>query len=306
MSMAALISAAGSGLLLIESGVGLSRMNYRYLLVTAILLPVAAHSQWLNYSPSGTPMKDGKPNLSAPAPRTADGKPDLTGVWAHEKTSVAEWKRLLGPAYEKESQSALLGMELEVVNKYGLNIFSDMKPGESLLTPAGEAALKKRRTEQRVDNVCHGEYGWPVAGLLAEPFKMVQAPKETVILYEVDGLHRQIFTDGRNFPDSWEFPAYLGYSIGRWDGDTFVVESRGFNDRTPIDGMGHPRSEAMHVTERYYRRDFGHLDSEVTFDDPTLYKRPFTVKILYDLIPNNDIFEMFCTQNEKDRSHMVK
>ena len=281
-------------------------MMYRGLLFGAALLPIGAHAQWLNYAPSGTPMKDGKPNLSAPAPRGADGKPDLTGVWAHERTSAAEFKRILGPAYEAESKSALLGMELEVVHKYGLNILADLKPGESILKPEGEAAMKRRAAQQRTDNVCHGEYGWPVAGLLAEPFKIVQAPKETMILYEVDGLHRQIFVDGREFPAEWEFPAYLGYSVGRWEGDTFVVETRGFNDRTPVDGMGHPRSEAMHVTERYRRRDFGHLDTELTFDDPTLYTRQFTVKIAYNLIPNNDIFEMFCTQNEKDRAHMVK
>ena len=281
-------------------------MLYRGLLLGAALLPMGAHAQWLNYAPSGTPMKDGKPNLTAPAPRGADGKPDLTGVWAHERTSAAEFKRILGPAYEAESKSALLGMELEVVHKYGLNILADLKPGESILKPEGEAAMKRRAAQQRSDNVCHGEYGWPVAGLLAEPFKIVQAPKETMILYEVDGLHRQIFVDGREFPAEWEFPAYLGYSVGRWEGDTFVVETRGFNDRTPVDGMGHPRSEAMHVTERYRRRDFGHLDTELTFDDPTLYTRPFTVKIAYNLIPNNDIFEMFCTQNEKDRAHMVK
>jgi len=281
-------------------------MTCRWLLMAAILVPGGVQAQWLNYAPSGTPMKDGKPDLSAPAPRAADGKPDLTGVWLHERTSVAEFKRILGPAYETESQSALLGMELEVVHKYGLNIFSDRNPGESLLTPAGEAAMKRRAAEQRVDNVCHGEYGWPVAGLLAEPFKIVQAAKETMILYEVDGLHRQVFVDGREFPSTFEFPAYLGYSVGRWDDDTFVVETRGFNDRTPIDGMGHPRSEAMHVTERYRRPDFGHLNTELTFDDPTLYSRPFTVKVSYNLLPDNDIFEMFCTQNEKDRVHMVK
>ena len=111
-------------------------MTDRCLLVALVLLQGSAPAQWLNYSPSGTPMKDGKPNLSAPAPRGADGKPDLTGVWAHERTSPAEFKRILGPAYEKESKSALLGMELEVVHKYGLNVFADMKPGESLLTPA--------------------------------------------------------------------------------------------------------------------------------------------------------------------------
>ena len=280
-------------------------MTYRWLLVATILLP-GARAQWLDYSPPGTPMKDGKPNLSAPAPRDAKGKPDLTGVWAHERTPVAEFKRILGPAYERESQSALLGMELEVVHKYGLNVFADMKPGESILTPAGEVAMKKRAAEQRVDNVCHGEYGWPVAGLLAEPFKIVQAPKETMILYEVDGLHRQIFVDGREFPATVEFPAYLGYSVGRWEGDTFVVESRGFNDRTPLDAIGHPRSEAMHVTERIRRRDFGHLDYELTFDDPEMYSRKFTVRIPHELVPDNDIFEMFCNQNEKDRVHMVK
>ena len=103
-------------------------MTYRWLFVAAMLLPWGAQAQWLDYTPSGTPMKDGEPNLSAPTPRSGDGKPDLTGVWDHERTSAAEWKRLLGPAYERESRSALIGMELEVVHKYGLNMFSDMKP----------------------------------------------------------------------------------------------------------------------------------------------------------------------------------
>jgi hypothetical protein len=277
------------------------------LLLGAVLLPLGVQAQWLNYTPAGTPrLQNGKPDLAAPAPRGTDGKPDLTGVWAHERTPIAEFKRILGASYQTESQSALLGMELEVVHKYGLNILVDLKPGESILRPAGEAAMKRRAAERRVDNVCHGEYGWPVAGLLAEPFKIVQSPKETVILYEVDGLHRQIFVDGREFPPTFEFPAYLGYSVGRWEGDTFVVETRGFNDRTPLDAIGHPRGEAMHVTERLVRRDFGHLDTELTFDDPEMYTRKFTVKIAYELVPDNDIFEMFCTQNEKDRAHMVK
>ncbi len=281
-------------------------MMYRPLLIAVLLLPVGGYAQWLNYTPPGTPhLKDGKPNLSAPAPRV-DGKPDLTGVWAHERTSVDEFKRIFGSRYEVESQAALIGMELESVHKYGMNIMIDLKPGEVALTPEGETASKRRAAERRVDNVCHGEYGWPVVSLLAEPFKIVQAPKETMIVYEIDSLHRQVFTDGRQFPATFEFPAYLGYSIGSWDGDTFVVETRGFNDRTPIDAMGHPRSEAMHVTERYHRRDFGHLDTELTFDDPQMYTKKFKVKIGYDLVPDNDIFEMYCSQNEKDRQHMVK
>jgi hypothetical protein len=279
----------------------------RHLLIATLLLPVGAHAQWLQYQPPGTPLlKNGKPNLSASPPRGADGKPDLTGVWEHERTTPAEFKRIYGDRYEAESQAALIGMELEAVHKYGINALLDLKPGESVLRPEAESVMKRRAAERRVDNVCHGEYGWPVAGLLAEPFKIVQAPKETMILYEVDGLHRQVFVDGRAFPATFEFPAYLGYSVGRWEGDTFVVETRGFNDRTPIDAIGHPRSEAMHVTERFHRRDFGHLDTELTFDDPQMYTRKFTIKIAYDLVPDNDIFEMFCGQNEKDRVHMVK
>jgi len=277
------------------------------MLLAALLLPMGAHAQWLNYPNPGIPrLKDGKPNLSAPAPRSADGRPDLTGVWMHEHSATAEFKRIFGSSYEAESQAALIGMELEAVHKYALNILLDFKPGESPLRPEAEALMKRRTAERRVDNVCHGEYGWPVAGLLAEPFKIVQAPKETMILYEVDGLHRQVFTDGRKFPATFEFPAYLGYSTGRWEGDTFVVESRGFNDRTPLDAIGHPRSEAMHVTERFRRRDFGHLDVEMTFDDPEMYSRAFTVRVLFELVADNDIFEMFCSQNEKDRPHMVK
>jgi hypothetical protein len=284
---------------------GRSRLKSRPLLA-ALLLPIAASAQWLNYTPSGTPMKDGKPNLSAPAPRTPEGKPDLTGVWTHEHTAPEEFKRIFGARYDVESQSALIGMELSTVHKYGMNIMIDLKPGEAVLTPAGEAAMKKRAAQQSVDNVCHGEYGWPVVSLLAEPFKFVQAPKESLIVYEIDSLHRQVFMDGRQFPATFEFPAYLGYSIGRWEGDTLVIDTRGFNDKTPIDGMGHPRSEAMHVTERYHRRDFGHLDTELTFDDPAMYTHKFTVKIGYDLVADNDIFEMYCSQNEKDRAHMVK
>lgn len=277
------------------------------LLLAAFFVPVCASAQWLNYTEPGTPrLKDGKPNLAAPVPRAPNGKPDLTGVWEHEITPTAEFKRMFGSAYEAESKAALIGMELESVHKYALNILLDFKPDESPLRPEGEAVMKQRSAERRADNVCHGEYGWPVAGLLAEPFKIVQAPKETMILYEVDNLRRQIFTDGREFPATFEFPAYLGYSTGHWEGDTFVVESRGFNNRTPLDAVGHPRSEAMHVTERFRRRDFGHLDVETTFDDPQMYSRKFTVRIPHNLVPDNDIFEMFCTQNEKDRVHMTK
>jgi len=276
------------------------------LLGAIFLFPICLSAQWINHVPAGTPMKNGKVNLSAPVPKALDGKPDLTGVWLHEKSTLADFKKLLGPDYDPAKQNTLIGMENEAVHKYGFNILIDLKPEDAPLTPEAEAVMKKRLAERRVDNVCHGEYGWPVLGLLAEPLKIVQSPKVTVILYEIDGMHRQVFTDGRKFPAEFQLPAYLGYSVGRWEKDTFVIETRGFNDRTPLDAVGHPRSEQMYVTERFRRRDYGHLDAEMTFEDPLMYKKPFTVKLSYELVPNNDIFEMYCGENEKDRAHMVK
>lgn len=271
--------------------------------IVFVLATLPISGQWLNYPPPGTPLKGGKPNLAASAPRAANGKPDLTGVWMHESTSLQEMQRLFGNLADAESGP--IGMEIFTVHKYGMNALLEFKPGESAMTPAGQAAFQKRQQSRDVTLVCHNRYGWPVASLLSEPFKILQAPKETMILYEVDNLHRQVFADGRKFPENFEFPARLGYSIGRWEGDTFVVETRGFNEETPIDGMGHPRSEAMHVTERFHRRDFGHLDTTITWDDPKYYTRTFTVKIGYDLVADNDIFEMYCDENEKDRPHMV-
>jgi len=276
------------------------------LLLTAFGSTVAA--QWLNYPTPGIPRTvDGKPNLTAPAPHTADGKPDLTGVWMHEVTTAEEMKRLYGKIIEDRIQVDVPGMEIGTQHKYGLNILVDFKPGESPLRPEAEAVMKQRAAERNArpaDPSCGFENrGWPGAGLASEPIKIVQATKETIVLYEVGNLHRQIFADGREFPAEFDLPAYLGYSIGHWEGDTFVVETRGFNGKAALDGMGHPRSDAMDITERFHRRDFGHLDYEITFDDPTYYTQKFTVRIPHELVPDNDIFEMFC-ENEKDAAHL--
>jgi hypothetical protein len=114
---------------------------------------------------------------------------------------------------------------------------------------------------------------------------------------------RQIYTDGRRLPQDPQ-PSWMGYSAGKWEGDTLVVETVGFNSKGWIDFFGHPRSESMRVTERYRRRDFGHMDLEITIDDPGYYTRPFTVKTGVNLIPDSDVLEFVCTENEKDRTHL--
>jgi hypothetical protein len=277
------------------------------LFVLFAFLSTGAYAQWLNYSTPGTPRTpDGKPNLAAPAPRAPDGKPDLTGVWMHEITTVAEVRRLFGDRFEDAIKVNAIQMEIGTQHKYDFDILVDLKPEESLLRPEAVKVMRQRAAERDPSNVCTGApRGIPAGGFLSEPIKIVQAPRETMILYEVGNMHRQIFTDGRTLPKEFDFPAFLGYSVGRWEGDTFVVETAGFNDRTTLDGAGHPHSEALRLTERFHRRDFGHLDWEMTFDDPVMYTKPFTIKVPHDLLADADIYEMFC-ENEKDRIHLKK
>jgi len=279
-------------------------MRHRWLVLLFVALSVNANAQWLNFAPPGTPMtRDGKPDLAAPAPRTADGKPDLSGTWMHELTSAAEMKRLFGAIIDEAIKVDVPGMEIGTQHKYAFNLLVDLKPGEVSMTPKAAAVMKHRVAALDPADVCRLIPGFPLAGLLSEPIKIVQAPKNTIVLYEAGSLHRQIFSDGRAFPTEFDLPAFLGYSVGRWEGDVFVVETRGFNDKTPLDAMGHPHGEALHVTERFRRVDFGHMDVEMTFDDAQMYTKPFTVKIPHTLMADQDIFEMFC-ENEKDSAHI--
>ena len=146
--------------------------------------------------------------------------------------------------------------------------------------------------------------GIPTNNLVVEVVKFIQAPKEIVVIHEVDGSYRQIYTDGRPLPADMQ-PSWLGYSTARWVDDTLVVETEGFNDRTWLDFIGHPHSESLHLTERYRRRDYGHMDVEMTFNDPAMYTRPFTIKFTHLLAADSDILEAYCSENEKDRAHMT-
>jgi hypothetical protein len=276
------------------------------MVVLIAFLSAGAHAQWLNFPTPGTPRTaDGKPNLSAPVPRALDGKPDLSGVWMHETTSVAEVRRLFGSRFDSSITLAPPGMGIGTQHKYAFDILLDYKPEAAMLRPEGAEILRRRAAENNPANVCTGVMGFPLAGLLSEPIKIVQARSLTLVLYEAENLRRQIYTDGRALPKEVNLPAYLGYSAGHWERDTLVVETAGFNDKTSLDAAGHPHSEALHITERIHRRDFGHLDYEMTFDDPRIYTKPFTIKIPHNLMADADLFEDFC-DNEKDRAHLRK
>jgi hypothetical protein len=274
------------------------------LLLLLAYLSTGAHAQWLNFPTPDTPRtRDGKPNLAAPAPRAADGKPDLSGVWMHELTSAAEMKRLYGPMIDAAIKVDVPGMEIGTQHKYAFNILLDFKPDEAPIRKEATDRLQ-RGFGQDPSDVCTSPAGLPLATLLSEPIKIVQSSRLAVVIHESDNTFRQIYTDGRILPKEFGFPAYMGYSVGRWERDTLVVETAGFNDKTPLDILGHPHSEALRIVERFHRRDFGHMDVEMTFDDPQLYTKPFTLKIPFALLADADIFESFCHENEKDRAHL--
>ena len=275
--------------------------NRRLFLLFA-LVASSAHAQWLNFPTPGTPRtRDGKPNLTAPAPRALDGKPDLSGTWHVQTLSLAEMKRLFG---DNVGVTSVPGMEPDTISKYAVNVLLDFKPDESPIRPEAAEIFRRRITGVENREVCL-PLGIPLAGIVSEATKIAQSPRLTVILYESDGTHRQIYTDGRSLPKEIVQPAWLGYSVGHWYRDTLVVESAGFNDKTWLDVTGHPHSEAMRLVERYHRRDFGHMDIEVTFDDPQMYTKPFTIKFTYELLADSDVFENIC-ENEKDRAHTGK
>ena len=262
-----------------------------------------SHAQWVSYPSPGTPrLSGGKPNLAASAPRAPGGKPDLSGLWQVEPTPLSELTALFGDMTKLD----VPGDDSSIFNKYFLNILSDFKRGEEPMRPEAAAIFRQRgeRNGKDVPTTHCLPAGVPLANLYPFPFKIVQTPSLLLVLYEGDESRRQIYTDGRKPPADPD-PLWLGYSVGRWEGDALVVDTTGFNDKTWLDVLGHPHSDALHVVERFRRRDFGHLDVAVTIDDSKMYTRPFSVKYTERLLPDSDLLEFFCAENEKDWNHMA-
>ena len=250
-----------------------TRMNPLQLTALVCLLvsvPAAATAQWLDHPTPGIPRTaDGKPDLTARAPRTADGKADLSGLWI-----------IGGLAYATNITSVEMLPWAQKVYTERLATYGHEDPVVTCLPEGPRAGL-------------HG----------LEPLRIVQVPTMTLVLYESSPM-RQIFTDGRALPKDPN-PTWMGYSIGRWDGDTFVVETTGYNDKTWLDFTGHPHSDALHVTERFTRTDFGHMRLSITYDDPKTYVKPWTINTTMSFVPDTELLENVCQENEKDRHRLV-
>ena len=269
------------------------------ILVGVQSIPFTLQAQWLNYPARGSPRtRDGKVNVNAAPPRTREKKPDLSGVWHPEITPVEDWRRRFGDAIvDQRLNSTSIGMGIGTVSIYSSDVFYDLKLGDNPMRL--ETKLRQRQTD---GDPCQ-PFGFPWAILLTPVHKIIQTPTEILMMLEEGNFTRQIYTDGRPLPKDPQ-PSWFGYSTGKWKGDTLVVETNGLNDLTPLDGLGHPRSESTRITERYRRRDFGHMEVEVTFEDPTLYRHPFSIHFMDLLLPDSDMLENFCSENERDIPHM--
>ena len=252
-------------------------MDARKLLLVPAMMVIGCSSflaQWTRVPPSATPTTpDGKPNLSAPAPRLPDGKPDFSGIWNSP------------PGYLR-------------------NLAKDLKPEEVSFQPWAKALYDERAAglhwKEEPDANCLPQ-GLPKILVAPAPWRVVQTPGYIVFVHEAFNLWWQAFMDGRQFvPHPDVQPTWHGYSTARWEGDSLVVDSQGFNGRVWLDQLGKPSTEALHVTTRFRRKDFGHMEIGITIDDPKAYTKPWGATVEVTLAPNTELMEFICLENEKD------
>ena len=265
-----------------------------FAMVAAVSASVSA--QWSSHPAPGAPRTPGgRVNLDAPAPRTAAGKPDLSGVWESVRSGTGQ--QIVGadvPPLSRTSQFWNIGAGLE---------------GDLPLRPWASELRNKRVADFGKDNPdAHClPIGFTQLHNHPQPRKIIQTPTLIVMLYEANEGVRQIFLDGRPLPTNDPQPWWYGYSIGRWEGDTLVVESTGFKDGGWLDVNGAPLTDKAKITERFRRVNYGNLEIEVTVDDPKAYTRPWTaVKMRHRLLPDEELIEFICAENEKSSQHFQK
>ena len=272
------------------------------LLVLLATGATAIFAQWPGYPTPGPRTKDGKIDFAAPPPRTADGKPDFSGLWEPAR----------GPGGRGgESMNGTLPLPFPIPSSPGdppvaqfFNIGAGIKGGAPF-TPWAAELRAKRKADNNKDNpdaACE-PLGLTQLLMHPQPRKVVQTPREIVILYEANGNTRQIHIDGRPLPNNDPTPWWYGYSVGHWDGDTLVVETTGFRDDVWLDVEGSPLTSSGKMTERWRRVKFGLMQIDVTIEDPKAYTKPFTVRVNHQLMPDTSLMEFVC--EERDAVHYV-
>lgn len=268
-------------------------------------------AQWPAYPTARVPRTpSGQPNLEAPAPRTPDDKPDLSGIWQNFRSGAAQQAISDGPPADAPPADA---PPADVPPAGGppaatfRNVGAGFKEGLPL-QPWAADLVKKRMADNSKDNPdAHClPMGFMQFHMHPQPRKIFQNPGVVVIVYEANGGLRQIFTDGRPLPNNEPQPWWYGYSIGKWDGDTLVVETIGFRDGGWLDIIGNPLTDAAKVTERFRRVNYGNLEIEITVDDPKAYTKPWTVKVNQRIMPDTELIEFICLENQRFRPALDK
>jgi len=265
-------------------------------LIAIVSVPAVSIGQWLRYPTADVPRNaDGTPNLTAAAPRLPDGKPDFSGLW-----HVA-LRNPCNAALNKFSGCTEIGGS-PLARDLGVNL-----PGGLPYQPWAAEIVKQRAADDSRDDPhvrCLPDNP-PRHWGLPHLNKIVHTPKLLVVLYEVNAMYRQIFTDGRPLPED-PTPGWNGYSTARWEGDTLVVQTIGFRDSLWIDLHGSPMSDAAKMTERLRRPNYGTLEVEITVDDPKVYTRPWTVRMDQVIELDTDLIDEFCLENEKSYERMQR
>jgi hypothetical protein len=257
-------------------------------------------AQWPAYPTLGVPKTtDGKPDLTAPAPRTRDGKPDFSGIWRFVDSPDAR----PGPAPPAQARSFGIGIRVPGLIQF-FDIGSTLPDGLPFQPWAAELRRKRVARDNRDNPDAHClPIGLMQLHTHPEPRKIIQTPGLIVILYEANAGIRQIFLDGRPLPGKDAEPWWFGYSVGKWNGDTLVVETTGFRDDVWLDVEGSPLTESGKMTERFRRVNYGNMEIEITVDDPKAYTRPWTVKVHHRIMLDTELIEFVCQENEKDVQH---
>ena len=257
-----------------------------FVLAVLILAPAGVAAQWLDFPAPGVPRNaDGSPNLNAPAPRTPDGKADLGGIWRPERNQKCP------PDGCPDNQMS------EQFLDFGWGV-----PGGLPYQPWAAELVKQRSAANGKDDPTSHCFPGGIIRLHTYPTfnKIIQTPSLIVILIEREVTYRQIFLDGRPLPVD-PLPTWKGYSIGRWEGDTLVVESSGFRgEGIWLDRRGSPLTEAAKITERIRRPNYGRLDIQVTVNDPKAYTAPFTVMLNQYLATDTELLDFVCLENHKE------
>jgi hypothetical protein len=260
-----------------------------------LLMPACLFAQWPDYKTSA-----GKQDLKGPTPRTADGKPDLTGIWQY--TRPPGTPPPAPPAPPPAAGSDIVPAAVRTSQFW--NLGASFKDGLPFQPWAAELHRQRvaSNSEDNPDAHCL-PLGVMQLHTHGQPRKMIQTPGAIAIIYEANSGLRQIFTDGRPLPKDAE-PWWYGYSVGHWDKDTLVVESNNFRDLGWLDVEGSPLTESGRILERFRRPDYGHLEIEVTIDDPKAYTKPWTVTVYQRLLPDTELIEFVCQENERDAKHL--